>query len=226
MSKLDMSNYTSFDIDDFNKTAEHQAAAEPYPIPVAVLLGGVTTMAVILNLGVLVIFLKSNTVRDNRHHSLVLLLSISDVTGGLGGILSCIRLIITSWSEITLPCIISTGLTFVGLISSLFQTFIISFHRLLVSADSRWNNRLLQGKRKYIIYFIGWSGALILTFACVSPAPRSDKAFCVVMHVYGENFPIFAFVVGVLDMVLLLSTIFLYGFTLHNVRKRYMRMYA
>jgi hypothetical protein len=183
-------------------------------------------MVVLLNLCVLIIFINSKTVRQNRHHNLVLFLSISDVILGLSGMIGCLRLLIPAWSEAILPCIMSTGLTSAGIFMSMFQTFLLSLHRFLVSVNSPCNDRLFQGKRKYGIYAIGWISSLTWIFALVHFTRNRNLAFCNVNVVYGDYFPVFSRVFGVLGMALLISTILLYSFTLHNVRKRYMKTFA
>jgi hypothetical protein len=85
-------------------------------------------MVVLLNLTVLIIFIKSKAVREKRHYNLVLFLSVSDLTTGLSGMFNCLRLIIPAWSEALLPCMISVVLVFVWLFMSLFQTFLIGPH--------------------------------------------------------------------------------------------------
>lgn len=107
----------------------------------------------------------------------------------------------------------------------LFQTFLISFHRFLVAIGSPWNDRLLQGKRKYAIYSLSWSVVLALHYALIRPYSE-NLDICNIQIVYGKNFKFFMGGYGITAMVLMLSTIILYLFTLNSVCKRYMRTYA
>jgi hypothetical protein len=221
-----ISNFTVCDVKSTNHTTKDLSAAEPFPAPIAALLVGVTAIVTLLNLCVLIVFFKSKVVRENYHYNLVVFLSISDLTLGLSGMMKSLRFLIPSLSEAIVPCIMSTGLTLAAVFMSLFQTFLISLHRFLVAVNSRWRDRLFQEKRKYIIYVFSWMSSLVWIFAFVHPTPKRDSASCSVYVIYGEHYPVFSRVFGVLGMALLISTILLYSFTLYNVRKRYMKTLA
>lgn len=196
-----------------------------FSAPIATLGLIVTLVITIVNFTVLVIFLKSKSVRANRHHNLVICLSICDLSIGLSGFITSLRMLIPAWSGFYVPCILSTVVVAVGAFMSLFQTFLISFHRFLVAIGSPWNDRLLQGKRKYIIYSVSWSVVLVMHYALIRPTSKNSK-ICNVITIYGDNFQAFIAGYGTISMIIMLSTIILYLFTLNRVRKRYIRTFA
>lgn len=197
----------------------------PLSAPIASMGLLVSMVITTVNLTVLLIFLKSKSVRANRHHNLVICLSICDLSIGLSGFIASIRMLIPAWSGLYVPCILSSVIVGVGVFMSLFQTFLISFHRFLVAIGSPWNDRLLQGKRKYAIYSLSWSVVLALHYALIRPYSE-NLDICNIQIVYGKNFKFFMGGYGITAMVLMLSTIILYLFTLNSVCKRYMRTYA
>jgi hypothetical protein len=206
--------------------ATNQTATRSFPTPFAAVGVVISSIVILVNLSVLIIFLKSKTVRENRHHNLVICLSIGDLTLGISGLIASCRLLIPAWSGAFIPCLVSGVLIAVAVFMSLFQTFLISFHRFLVSYNSAWNDRLLKGKRKYAIYVISWSCVMTWLFALVSPKSMSDVKVCNIIVIYGGNFHIFSRIYGIQVMLLLISTILLYIFTVNNVRKRYMKTFA
>jgi hypothetical protein len=212
-----MSNFTS--------QATTKAAAESFVTPITVLLLVLAVVIVLLNISIIFIFFKKKAVRENRHHNLVLTLSASNLILGVSVMTNCLRLLIPSWSEVLLPCILFGGLTLVGIFMSLCHAFLVSWHRFLTAVQSPWNDRLFQGKRKYLIYLVSWSSAFVWMFALISPSSQ-NTAYCHIMVIYGDNFPVLSRVWGTLAMVLLLSTILLYIATLHKVRKQYMMTFA
>lgn len=197
----------------------------PLSAPIASMGLLVSMVITTVNLTVLLIFLKSKSVRANRHHNLVICLSICDLSIGLSGFITSLRMLIPAWSGLYVPCILSSVVVGIGVFMSLFQTFLISFHRFLVAIGSPWNDRLLQGKRKYAIYSLSWSVVLALHYALIRPYSE-NLDICNIQIVYGKNFKFFMGGYGITAMVLMLSTIILYLFTLNSVRKRYMRTYA
>jgi hypothetical protein len=152
----------------------------------------VAAMIVLVNFSVIIVFIKRKSIRENRHHNLVLCLSISDLVIGLSLQITFLRMLIPAWTHVLLPCMTPIVLVFVGTFMSLFQTFLVSLHRFLVAVNSPWNDRLFQGHRKYLIYVISWSSALTWMFALASPTPKSDWSYCNVIDIYGDHYPIFA----------------------------------
>ena len=54
----------------------------------------VTVIIITVNSIVLIVFLKTKSIRENRHHNLVICLSICDLTIGFSGMLASLRLLI------------------------------------------------------------------------------------------------------------------------------------
>ncbi|XP_065930283.1 cannabinoid receptor 1-like [Magallana gigas] len=215
-----MSNCTECEL-----KADNLTEINPFSKPIAYMGLLLAIVIITLNLTVLLVFLKSKSVRANRHHNLVICLSICDLSIGFNGVILSVRLLVPAWSGLYVPCILTVVITAVGIFMSLFQTFLISFHRFLVSIDSPWNDRLLQGKRKYAIIFLSWSVVLILNYGFIRPTSKEIK-MCNVKIIYGNNFRSFIAGYGSMSMIIMLSTCIIYIFTLNRVRKRYSRTFA
>lgn len=206
--------------------AVNWTTAASFSVPTASLGLIVSTLNIIVNFSVLIIFLKSKSVRANRHHNLVICLCICDFGIGMSGLLASLRLLIPSWSRVYIPCLLSNIFIAVGIFMSLLQTFLISFHRFLISIGSPWNDYLLRGKRKYVIYAVSWSLTFILQAFFISPTQKDSYKICSVKTIYNKNLKAFMSGYGVTTMIILLCTILLYVLTLNNVRKRYIKTYA
>lgn len=216
-----MSNYTD------NETGTvHRTSSPSFPIPVAIIGLIVSSMNIIVNFSVLVIFLRKESVRSNRHHNLVICLCISDFYCGMGGFLCTLRLLVHSWSALYLPCLSACILITVSVLMSLFQTFLISFHRFLVSINSPWNYYLLRGKRKYVIYVLSWSIAFSVQPIFIGPSSNDSNEICNFKIIYNKNRQVLKNGFGWTSLLLLMCTIVMYVFTLNNVRKQYTKTYA
>jgi hypothetical protein len=209
-----------------NQTPTDQMSAQSVPAFITALVLGLTIMMTLLNLTVVILFLKTRAIRENSHYNLVAFLSVSDLTLGVAGTIACFNLLIPVSAKTFIPCLLSALLGFGAVFMSLFETFLICVHRFLVSINSVWTHRIFQGKRKYAIYAISWVGVLVFVFTPISPTPRVRLGICDIIEIYGENYHIVFRVYGVLAMVLFITTILLYIATLHNVRKRYMKTFA
>ena len=216
-----MSNYTD------NETGTvHHTSSPSFPIPVAIIGLIVSSMNIIVNFSVLVIFLRKESVRSNRHHNLVICLCISDFYCGMGGFLGTLRLLVNSWSPLYLPCLSACILITVSVLMSLFQTFLISFHRFLVSINSPWNDYLLRGKRKYVIYVLSWTIAFSVQPIFIGPSSNDSNGICNFKNIYNKNRQVLKNGFGWTSLLLLMCTIVMYVFTLNNVRKQYTKTYA
>ena len=218
---LGMANWT-----DHGPIPDNQTNSSSFSPFTAALGMTVTVIIITVNSIVLIVFLKTKSIRENRHHNLVICLSICDLTIGFSGLLASLRLLIPAWSGLYVPCFLSGIFVSVGVFMSLFQTFLISFHRFLIAIGSPWNDYLLKGKRKYVVYVVSWTMVMVLhsTIALISSGGKYK--LCNIKVLFGKHVHAFLGGMGIAALFLLLTIIVLYGVTLNNVRKRYTRTFA
>lgn len=132
-----------------------------YEIMVSVGLFLVGGTVMLLNLVVIVVMYLTPKLRRNTYLNLVLSLSVTDCLFGFSTLFNGFRKSLGNILGNGDICFISILITSSPLAVSLYQTFLIGFHRYLVITGSAWGKKLFKNRRKYIWYIIGWSMVIV-----------------------------------------------------------------
>lgn len=191
---------------------------------VAFVIGGISF---VLNVLVFITLLISKELRQNTHYNLVLCLSLGDLVLGLSMCVGGFRLFTPRWATFYAPCVMTSVMFISGITLSFFQTFLISFHRLLKISDTDLDQALLKDSRKYVAYILIWLIVLGFNISMVHFRHHTEKLlFCKFKCVFGSRYPIMTIYFQTATILLLTLTIIFYCLTIHKVRQRYRKTFA
>ena len=146
------------------------------------------------NLIVVIAAIRNKSLRDNIHYNLVISLSVCDSVLGLN-VLTFGNVVMPNTNSndknIHLLCTVVTILTWATYHMSLVQTFYISLNRYLVIIESKLNDILWDGNRKYIMFCVTWMVTIVLNASTLTSRMQgcviisknlSDSASAVVLN--------------------------------------------
>lgn len=188
-------------------------------VAIGLFLVGGTVM--VLNLIVIVVVFSTPKLRRNTYLNLVLSLSVTDFLFGFSTLFNGIRNSLESISKNGDFCFISILTTSSPLVVSLYQTFLIGFHRYLVIIGSEWGKILFKNRRKYVWYIIGWSIIIVPLSFYYDTLRIENDPICSIDTDSEDRFIIFSIIV-IPEFAYMFLVLVFYCLAMRSLKRRYL----
>lgn len=192
-----------------------------YETMVAIGLFLVRGTVMVLNLIVIVVVFSTPKLRRNTYLNLVLSLSVTDFLFGFSTLFNGIRNSLESISKNGDFCFISILITSSPLVVSLYQTFLIGFHRYLVITGSEWGKILFKNRRKYVWYVIGWSIIIVPLSFYYDTLCIENNPICSIDTDSEDRFIIFS-IIAIPEFAYMFLVLVFYCLALRSLKGRYL----
>lgn len=107
------------------------------------------------------------------------------------------------------------------LVVSLYQTFLIGFHRYLVIIGSEWGKILFKNRRKYVWYIIGWSIIIVPLSFYYDTLRIENDPICSIDTDSEDRFIIFS-IIAIPEFAYMFLVLVFYCLAMRSLKRRYL----